>query len=96
LVFWVVTQCGLVGRYQRFGGTYCLHLQPWRWMQYVSPKRFYRLTSPHGATTQNINIDILSMTSKNIIQLQNYLKVTYILQLDPNANWQPLRQTFCP
>jgi hypothetical protein len=28
LVFWVVTQCGLVGRYQRFGGTYCLHLQP--------------------------------------------------------------------
>jgi hypothetical protein len=22
LVFWVVTPCGLVGRYQRFGGTY--------------------------------------------------------------------------
>jgi hypothetical protein len=28
LVFWVVTPCGLVGRYQRIGGTYCLHLQP--------------------------------------------------------------------
>jgi hypothetical protein len=27
LVFWVVALCGLVGRYQRFGGTYCLHLQ---------------------------------------------------------------------
>jgi hypothetical protein len=27
LVFWIVTPCGLVGRYQRFGGTYCLHLQ---------------------------------------------------------------------
>jgi hypothetical protein len=26
LVFWVVTSCGLVGRYQRFGGTYCFHL----------------------------------------------------------------------
>jgi hypothetical protein len=26
LVFWVVTPCELAGRYQRFGGTYCLHL----------------------------------------------------------------------
>jgi hypothetical protein len=23
LVFWIVTPCGLVGRYQRFGGIYC-------------------------------------------------------------------------
>jgi hypothetical protein len=28
LFFWVVTPCRLVGRYQRFGGTCCLHLQP--------------------------------------------------------------------
>jgi hypothetical protein len=28
LVFWVVTPCRLVGRYQNFGGTYCLHLSP--------------------------------------------------------------------
>jgi hypothetical protein len=27
LVFWVVTVCGLVGRYQGSRGTYCLHLQ---------------------------------------------------------------------
>jgi hypothetical protein len=27
LVFWVVTLCGLRGRYQRFGETHCLHLQ---------------------------------------------------------------------
>jgi hypothetical protein len=27
LVLWVVTPCGLVGRYRRFGGTYCLCLQ---------------------------------------------------------------------
>jgi hypothetical protein len=26
LVYWVVTPCGLVGRYKRFGGTYCFHL----------------------------------------------------------------------
>jgi hypothetical protein len=27
VVFWVVTPCGPVGRYQRFGETYCRHLQ---------------------------------------------------------------------
>jgi hypothetical protein len=27
LVTWVVVQCGFVGGYQRFGGTYCLYLQ---------------------------------------------------------------------
>jgi hypothetical protein len=27
LVFWVAMQCGPVGRYQHFEGTYCLHLQ---------------------------------------------------------------------
>jgi hypothetical protein len=30
LVFWIVTPCELVGRDQRFGGTYYLHLQGWR------------------------------------------------------------------
>jgi hypothetical protein len=29
LVSWVVTLRALVGRYQRFGGKYCLHLQGW-------------------------------------------------------------------
>jgi hypothetical protein len=38
LVFWVVTPCGFIGRYQCSGGTYCLHFQRWRWRQYVSPK----------------------------------------------------------
>jgi hypothetical protein len=27
LIFWVVTPCGTVGRYQRFRGTYRLHFQ---------------------------------------------------------------------
>jgi hypothetical protein len=27
--YWVVTQCGLVERYVRFGGTFCLHFQGW-------------------------------------------------------------------
>jgi hypothetical protein len=29
-VFWAVTPCGLVDRYQRLRGTYCLHLQGFR------------------------------------------------------------------
>jgi hypothetical protein len=27
MLFWVVTQCGLVGRYKRFEEKYCSHLQ---------------------------------------------------------------------
>jgi hypothetical protein len=27
VVIWVVTPCDLVGGYERFGGTYCFHLQ---------------------------------------------------------------------
>jgi hypothetical protein len=27
--FWVMISCSLVDEYQRFGGTYCLHLQGW-------------------------------------------------------------------
>jgi hypothetical protein len=41
LVFWVVTPCGLVCKYQPAGGTYCLHLQSLRWMQYATPKFWY-------------------------------------------------------
>jgi hypothetical protein len=40
LVFWIVTLCGLVGWFQRFGGTYCLYLQDWsegvsNWIVYM-------------------------------------------------------------
>jgi hypothetical protein len=38
LLLWVVTPCELVGRYQRFGETYCLHLQGRKWKQYYPPK----------------------------------------------------------
>jgi hypothetical protein len=36
LVFWVVTPCGLVGRYQHLGGTYCHQLYSWIWRQCLS------------------------------------------------------------
>jgi hypothetical protein len=40
LVFWVVMSCGLVGRYQRFRGTYCWYLP----------------TDPHSIVMQKTNI----------------------------------------
>jgi hypothetical protein len=30
MLFWVLAPCRLVGRCQRFGETYCFHLQSWR------------------------------------------------------------------
>jgi hypothetical protein len=47
LLFWIVTPCGLVGRYQGFGGTYCFHLQGW-----------YLPAGPHGISTQKTKIDL--------------------------------------
>lgn len=41
IVVSVETPCGLVCRHQRFGEIYCLHLQKWRWRQYVPPKDWY-------------------------------------------------------
>jgi hypothetical protein len=56
LVFWVETLCGLVGRYQCFGGTYCLLLQ-------CCP------TSPHVFTTQKTNTEFFTTvrTSKLLL-----------------------------
>jgi hypothetical protein len=50
LVFWVVSPCELVSRYQLFGGTYCLHIQPCSFEDGGS--------LPRGVTTQKTNIDI--------------------------------------
>jgi hypothetical protein len=53
LIFWVAMSCGFAG-IQGFGGTYCFQPktwnQPWRWRQYVPPKRCYLPTSPHTHT----------------------------------------------
>jgi hypothetical protein len=40
LFFWIVTPCGLIGRYQCFRETYCLHLRGWsrgagKWIVYM-------------------------------------------------------------
>jgi hypothetical protein len=75
LFFWDVTPSRLLRTYQRFGETFCFHLQgwkctfrinvlspssgPWRWIQYVSPKR----TNLHGVTTRKINIVVVIILS---------------------------------
>lgn len=41
----VVPTCGLAGGYPRFGGTYCLYNQPWRWR--VPHRRWHSRTSPY-------------------------------------------------
>jgi hypothetical protein len=45
LVFWVVTSCGLLGRYRRFGGTYYFMFRD-------SAEALKVETSPHGVTNQ--------------------------------------------
>jgi hypothetical protein len=52
MFFWVLAPCRLAGRCQRFGET--LHLQLWRWRQFVSPKRWHlpaslKILSPSSA-----------------------------------------------
>jgi hypothetical protein len=54
LVFCVVTPCGLVGR------------NPWRCMQYISPKCFYLPRSPNGVITYKVNTDSINATSIRI------------------------------
>lgn len=58
LVFWIVTPCRPVRRFQSFGGSYCHHLQG-RWRQYDDPKFLYLSTNLHGPTVRETNIDIL-------------------------------------
>jgi hypothetical protein len=47
--------CRLVGRYQHFGATNCLHLQPWRWT--VALKYWYLPMSLHSIKTQKNKIN---------------------------------------
>jgi hypothetical protein len=76
LALCVVTPCERVGIYDRFGGTYCPHLQSWnslqlcRWRQYVPPKRLYIPTRLYDVTTHKTNIEIFTtVRTSNIIFL---------------------------
>jgi hypothetical protein len=61
LVFWVVTQCGLAGRYQRFGGTYYIFRTSALKMEAVWPSEsLVSIYKTQGVTTQKTNIDIFT------------------------------------
>jgi hypothetical protein len=62
LVFWFVTPCGLVGRYQRFR----------RWSQYVPPKRRYLLinTAIQHRKSASIFRQLTCIAITNILKTQ--------------------------
>jgi hypothetical protein len=43
---------------KRFAMTGCLHVQPYRWKQYVPPKCLHLSARPHGVTTHKKTIDM--------------------------------------
>jgi hypothetical protein len=85
-----MTPCGLIGKHQCFGETYCLHLQDWGWRQYVPPKRWYLPTSPHGISTQKNNIDIFTaVRTSNLAQVREieHDSVFLLLCLTSHRAW---------
>jgi hypothetical protein len=61
VVLGVVTPCSLVGGYQRFGGTYSLHLQG---------------TILHSATTQKTTVDIFTAVTTSNLRRYNVVPQT--------------------
>jgi hypothetical protein len=59
MMFWVLTRCRLMDKYQHFGETHCLRLQDRRWRQNVCPKRWHLATDPHDVKTQNNIVFVL-------------------------------------
>jgi hypothetical protein len=80
VVFWVVTQCCLVGGYQSFEGTYRLHLQCsiLKMGRYVPLKLWQPQTKLHDVITQKTTIDIIMYVNVQI-SLLNYISVLGII-----------------
>jgi hypothetical protein len=78
MFFWVLEPCRLVGCCQHIGEKYCLHLKPWRWRQYIPPKRWHLPTSLHGSKThKKIIIILTAMKSTNITKCNKFYKITF-------------------
>jgi hypothetical protein len=58
-----MTLWSLVGVYQRFEGTYCLHLQVTRSRVYVFPKRWYWTTRCHNPRDHNLYLNTLNTSN---------------------------------
>jgi hypothetical protein len=75
VVFCVVTLCGLLGKYQRFGGTYC---SIFRAKEAVcsSETLIVLSTRLHGGATQRTNIEALKLLcSSSLSELVDLLGV---------------------
>jgi hypothetical protein len=79
--FWgggVVAPCCVMVVYQRFGVPIFLQLlQPWRWRQLHTPKRWYPITTLHAATQQTTITVFIAVKTSN-------------LTITSNNNWKPI------
>jgi hypothetical protein len=80
MLFWVVTPCRLVGRYQRFGETRCLHLQMEHHNYHLRENR----KSHTGAVYTHLPVPYSSRQNK-IALFQKLYKVTTDRFLGPAA-----------
>jgi hypothetical protein len=82
VVFWLVTLCGLVKGFQRFGGTYCLHLHGVRTQKItvdilpavrtsVSKLMFM---SRHESIGQKLYTKVANKSFENVVKLK-YLEI---------------------
>jgi hypothetical protein len=72
---YVVTPCGLVDGYKRFGEKHAVSIFRTEMEEvedgdstYVSPKRWYLPTSPYDVTIQKNNISTFAAGSSNVIR----------------------------
>jgi hypothetical protein len=62
-IFWDITPCSPLIFNQRFRGTYCLILRPWRWRRYVQPKRRLTFNSLDGVMPQKMVLFIVMVVA---------------------------------
>lgn len=62
MFFRAVTPHGLVGKFQRFGQTYCFHIS-----MLFFPKFWYLPAIPYDVTTQNYNDDIFAAARTSVL-----------------------------
>jgi hypothetical protein len=90
--------CALIGGYQRFGGTYCFHLQGWqgwRWRQYDLLKRLCLSKSPYDVIIHKTNIRIVKASNlKRTKKISTFHKIGKFL--DQLRNYQMFEEGLEP
>jgi len=78
---WDVVSCGVVDRYQLFGGhaatIFSTVILRWKWKQYVTPKYFNNLKS--YTMPQNTQKIILCNQSKNVRNIKSLMLVVVVV-----------------